>query len=175
MMNDSSNGRRRKIRRSGLGIACLGLIGVLLAGCMRVQRVDPDLTVDRAKTDVLAEGKRVVSVIPEKYVEEYRQLDTAYLLACTSDSYSWPDQGEVTFKGDPDIRGLMTEIAEHYRNKPGFDVRIEKAWDGDDMVVLKADDGANYYLTVWSDGVLHVDSFSACFTLDEDQWPGDAY
>jgi hypothetical protein len=161
--------------RSGRGVVALALIALSLAGCTRLPRVDPDLTVERAKAEVLAEGKRLVSVIPEKFVEEYRQLDTAHLLSCTSDSYTWPDQGEVTFKGDPDVPALMTEIAEHYRSKSGFAVRIDKDWDGTDMIVLNGEDGANFYLTVWSDGVLHVDSFSACFVLDEDQWPGDAY
>ena len=142
---------------------------------MRVQRVDPDLTVEKAKAEVLAEGKRLVSVIPEKYVASFHQLDTAHLLSCTRDSYRWPNKGEVTFKGNQDIPGLITEIAEHYRSTAGFVVRIEKDSDGGEMLVLKSDDGAHYYLTIWSDGVLHVNSFSACFTLDEDQWPGDAY
>jgi hypothetical protein len=161
--------------RAAFRNALVVLIALSLAGCTRLQSADPDLTVEKAKAEVLAEGKRLVSVIPAKYVEEYDQLHTAHLLSCTSDSYTWPDQGEVTFKGDPDIPALVEGIAKRYRNKVGFSVEHKKRWDGGDRIVISGDDGANYYLTVWSDGVLHVDSFSACFTLDDDQWPGDAY
>jgi hypothetical protein len=161
--------------RSGIGVVAMALTALSLAGCTLLQPVDPDLTVERAKAAVLAEGKRLVSAIPEKYVKEYRQLDTAHLLSCTSDSYTWPDQGEVTFKGDPDIPAIVEGIAKRYRGKAGFSVEHKKRWDGGDRIVISGDDGANYYLTIWSDGILHVDSFSACFTLDEDQWPGDAY
>ncbi|MFF1633363.1 hypothetical protein [Leifsonia sp. NPDC058248] len=79
--------------RPGLGVVVLGLISVSLTGCIRIQPVDPDLTVEKAKAEVLAEGKRMVSLISEGLVEEYQQLDTTHLLSCTSDS-------------DADLRGL---------------------------------------------------------------------
>ena len=84
-----------------------------------------DLTVETAKATVLAEGQRLVTAIPEEYVQSYHQLESAHLLSCAGERYKWPDQGSVSLKGDPDISMLLAKIQETYAKRPGFSARID--------------------------------------------------
>jgi uncharacterized protein YuzE len=78
-------------------------------------------------------------------------------------------------KGDPDASALLVEIAESYRSRPGFTVRIDKRDAGDHVVINSGQNGANYFVSAGASGMLNVLSFSACFALGEHQRAGDAY
>jgi hypothetical protein len=149
---------------------------LLLTACSPAGAVTKaDLTVEEAKATVLAEGQRLVSLIPEKYVETYVQREKAHLLSCSEDLYRWPDQGRVTLKGDPKMSELLAAIADAYRGQEGFTVELTRAWDGANRVIISAEEGAHYYITPGVKADLQVDSFSACFALGEEQRAGDAY
>jgi hypothetical protein len=164
------------IRKLGITLAVACVILLALVACSGPGAAPKaDLTVETAKATVLAEGQRLVAAIPEEYVQSYHQLESAHLLSCAGERYKWPDQGTVSLKGDPNISMLLVKIEDTYAKRPGFSARIDSAWDGRDLLVISADEGSHYYVSAGSEGKLHVDSFSACFTLDDDQWPGDAY
>ena len=134
------------------------------------------LTLVEAKAAVLAEEKRITSVIPPSYVEEHKQLDSAHLISCRGGEYTWPDQSAIVLKGDPDISYLLALIVASYRNRPGFSVKLGKTWDGAERVIISGKDGSNYYLSQTVEGSeIQFDSFSACFKLAPDQWAGDRF
>ena len=135
------------------------------------------MTVDKAKAAVLAEEKRLVSFIPPEFVARHQQLTESYLLSCSATgSYTWPDQGVVTLNGNPDVGPILRGIAEKYTRLPGFKVSFDTTVDGAERLMVSGDDGADYLVSpLSSDTELRIATFSACFTLGPDQWPGDAY
>ena len=134
------------------------------------------LTVEAAKAAVLAEEKRIASVIPAAYVEELKQLDSAYLISCPDGGYTWPDKSTIVLTGSPDISELLARVASSYQKQHGFSVEVGDTQDGAGRVTISAADGANYFLSPTVEGSdLALSSFSACFELRPKQWPGDAF
>jgi hypothetical protein len=148
------------------GVLLASLVSLALSGCSSQATV---LAVEDAKASVLAEEKRMVDRIPPKDLTSYRQLEDAYLLSSRGGKYTWPDQSIVTLRSGADPSAVIAEIAEHYRQQPGFTVRAGKRWDGGERVTISTDDGADYLLSPAPDNEIALDSFSACFTLREDQ------
>lgn len=153
------------------------LIAVAAAGCSE-RRAMPQkpLTVEKAKAAVLAEEKRLVSFVPPGYVERHDQLASAHLLSCAGGRYTWPDQGGVVLKGNPDIEALLDGVADGYRKLSGFTVTMGKTADGSRRLRVLGNDGADYLVSPReSNALLRIASFSACFELGPDQWSGDSY
>lgn len=137
---------------------------------------DPVLTVELAKASVLAEEERIASFVPARYLERLDQLEAAHLISCSRDGYTWPGQGSIVLKGDPDISSLLADIAEAYEGKEGFTVELGTTRDGAERVIISNGQGANYFISPSVNGIdIDVSSFSACFELGPDEWAGDAY
>ena len=153
------------------------MICVAVTGCSeRKVATTKQPTVESAKAAVLAEEKRLVSFLPSQYVERLDQLNTAHLLSCTGGGYTWPDQAEVTLKGSPDTGSLLDDVARGYRKLPHFTLSMDKTSEGADRLTVSNDDGASYLVSPWkSNTALRITSFSVCFNLRADQWPGGAY
>ena len=137
---------------------------------------DKQLTVAVAKARVLAEERRLVSAIPTEYVESHQQLNESYLISCVAGGYTWPDQGSVRLKGEPDIHRLLADIAKLYEKDSGFTVQWGHTFDGAEALTITATSGASYLVAPWhNDSELQIATFSDCFTLSPDEWSGGKF
>lgn len=148
-------------------LSCFGL-----AGCAKGPGPGPgpDRTLDEAKAALLAEERRLVASIPSEFVERHDQLDKAKVMWCSKGGYTWPDQGTIVLKGNPDRRALLEGIADVYAEDPAYAVRWDNLLDGRERLIIQARSGATYMVSPKKTVTeLRLASFSDCFSLGEEQ------
>ena len=134
------------------------------------------LTVTMAKTNVLAEERRLVSAIPSEYVASHKQLSESYLLSCVAGGYTWPDKGTVRLTGEPDIHRVLQAVADLYEKDSHFTVQWGHTMDGAQKLTITAESGASYIVAPrQNDSELQIAAFSDCFELPDDEWAGGKY
>ena len=129
------------------------------------------MDLETAKGIAMAMEDEVTALVPVENAGEQTQFETAHLLGCGDELYSWSGQSTVVLVGGVDAEAILESIAVMWERKPG--VAVERK---DERVDMTGTQGDFYSADVWESGtILKIDSFSPCFPLEDGQHPGDEY
>ncbi|KQM82404.1 hypothetical protein [Agromyces sp. Leaf222] len=150
-----------------------------LAGCATTQpEVDESMTWQEAKKSAQQTENEIVALIPSDQIVTTTQGATGTLLSCDDTQYQWTGRTTVKLAPGADVEPLVTTIAEHYDENGDLTPEQYADINGDLTVQLIAHDGKENYLVgagTKSAEELEVTSFSACFVLPDDVYPGGEF
>lgn len=87
----------------------------------------------------------------------------------------WAGSLTADIQGNPEPEEILTPIHDLFRDRPGFRAAMRKDESGE-LVDVAGPDGALWIVRYRRDDQeVAVTSFSGCFRLPEEIWPGDHY
>lgn len=167
-------------RQWSLAIAIVFLPIFALAACATGDpEMNDSLTWQEAKRSAQQTEDEIVALITPDQVASVEQRAEGTLLSCNGTEHQWSGRTTVTLAPGADVEALVRTISEHYR-ETGTLLTPEEYDDinGDLTVQLVAADRKENYLVgtgVQNPEQLEVSSFSACFTLPDDVYPGGVF
>lgn len=149
---------------------------VLLAGCMQKgTRVDENWTVAEAKDSTQEIERRIARAVPDQYIVSTEQLDKGSFLSCGDGGHQWSGFQLMKIIGDPEPEALLQPVRAEF--EADSTLRTMTRQDEVDAILeVMSDDGA-LWITRYrrARGELVTHSFSGCFRLPDDIWPGSPY
>ncbi|MFF0909954.1 hypothetical protein ACFWZW_04595 [Microbacterium enclense] len=137
--------------------------------------MNEDLDVAEAKRVTQAVENQIVDAVPAQFVVARQQLEAGSFLSCGDGGYYWSGFITAQIGGDPDPSSILGPILATFNNLPAF-AAYSRSSQGDQVIDLQNEDGSLWIVRYRDDrDELSVDSFSACFRLPDDIWPGSPY
>lgn len=141
--------------------------------------VNKSLSLDEAKG--MAQGMEVAlaDFVPAAQVSAVQQNPTGVLMSCSEEgAYQWSGQTKVVLNSDGTYDGaaVVNAIARTYDGRDSYRTKTDLTTDGQPRAHVVGDYGQGYLVALSVDKTfVQILSFSPCFVLPEDVWPGGEY
>jgi predicted small secreted protein len=166
--------RRRTTAASLLLVACVALAG---CGTSGGGDVDQELDVERAKRVAMEMELELAALVPSENVASLDQQQEGVLVSCEGErAYQWTGQTTVALQGAPDTEAIVNSAVSEYSERDPYTARLETTADGYPSAHVRGPHSAGWLMTESVDGTsLEILSFSPCFRLPDDLYPGDRF
>lgn len=134
------------------------------------------MTVEKAKADAQAMELEIASLIPAEMLVSVDQKPTGVLLSCDETQHQWAGGSTVYLVPDSDVEKLVKDMEARLAEDDRFDSRNWLGPSGGYNVQLMSVKSAEGYIfSEGEPGTVDINSFSECFTLPEDVYPGGKF
>lgn len=136
------------------------------------QDVEDALTWQEAKAATQARELEIAALVPAELVVKRDQWTEGLLLSCDKTRHSWTGSMTVTVLPGTDIESIIKDIEAHYRQQ--FEVDADQNPGGYYRIHIRPPVESEGYIVShgFEPDQLYISSFSECFTLPEDVYPG---
>lgn len=134
------------------------------------------MTWEEAKADTQAMELEIASLIPAERVISVDQKPTGVLLSCDEIQHQWAGGSTVYLAPDTNVENLVKDMEARMAEDDRFDSRN---WIGPtgiyNVQLMSAKSAEGYIFSEGEPGTVDINSFSECFTLPEDVYPGGKF
>lgn len=127
----------------------------------------------QAKKDTQALELRIAHQFPTADVQSVDQQAKGTLMQCDADNWQWTGGTKITLAPAANPAALLSSAQTYWESQPGFTVNTTKDQDGDPTLQLNRGEHEGYVISVWKNPTrLVISSFSNCFKVPDDVYPG---
>ncbi|HWU57250.1 MAG TPA: hypothetical protein VN045_00925 [Microbacteriaceae bacterium] len=139
-------------------------------------RTISSLSLEQAKHAAQKMEDTIAGLVPDEYVAKSEQAPKGTLLSCSKDSYQWSGQTDVYLEGSPDVDRILDRIADHWKGDDNYTIKRDTAANNTPRLTLSGAHGAGYIVNPTRDNShVQILSFSPCFRLPDDVYPGGTF
>jgi len=177
MRRDDGKAARRQGRFIATVVAVLLISGCSMTGPNRT--LPPTSTAVRwetAKETTQAEELAIAHQIDPAEVTSVSQNPKGTLMQCDAKTWQWTGHTAVGMKNPANMSAVLASARSYWSSQPGFTVTSEKDTNGSPVLDIARGDHEGYAVGPGSDGKsLWIDSYSDCFTVPDDVYPGGRF
>ncbi len=134
------------------------------------------MTLEEAKAEAQAMELEIASLLPAEMVVSVDQKPTGVLLSCDETQHQWAGGSTVYLAPGTDVENLVKDMEAQMAEDDRFDSRN---WLGPTGVynvqLMSVTSAEGYIFSEGEPGTVDINSFSECFTLPEDVYPGGKF